>query len=1641
MAKKRLNRKVALIGSVILGVVVFFAIMAFLFLSRDPHKFISDGDAAFKAGQETADPNQQTELYEQAERNYRKAYGYAKTDELKVETLYRLVDLFKAKKQWREVVQWWAMIVRLDSKDMQARYSLLKYLYIVAQGMPGLVWQDVATQASEFIELIEKPGTDPELATTDPAKWEIDVLKQKGESGHRLGPYLHLIRARANLDIARLGLVTNKDESLKQATTDLEKVKQLEPENAEVYLYLAQTAILRGDIEAAKGNLDARDRGHQEALVLLKEGVGAAKDVIQANISLLEMKHALTMSDTEPNVKSRILTLETDYLDLVNKYGSNPEPLSAIAGFYADYRLGSAYLDKAIEALEKASMLDQNNVDYALLRANLYSKRYNIHKQKSDLNKAIETAIQGLSMPDAQETTGPRAAAARAYQIRLNSLLALNYLEQILVSSEPLEESEGQRMLEEAQKSVRQIEQLFGSGDDPQIIKWQGMIELAEAKLKKGDASAAIRKLYSTYTQLKVSERSDPSLSYVLAKTFVNSTESGAAGEFLSNALVNRIEILHPEARLDYAEMLNKAMLWKDAIEGIEVFEQQCGATDRSRILRIAANIGANDFEEAERNLEKLSPQDANGMVLKAMILTGRGRQIRNILQRREENPRTGIVLQKILSTRAPQTEVEQRSTEQLTADMKSNLSVFIEYMDKLLAQDPNLMSTSAIASLCEDAMVTGQLDMAKTMVDKYLKYSPDSTTGMFYKRLLAEADPANTPDDRRTRIREEVLSEVADPVKRALALGVFYQSNNDVNKATELFKKLAGVSPGTETLQADDATRHLAAGFLFETAVAQNDWQTADRIIEIAKRENIDNCSGDFFAARAAFAKGQYETALASIDSALAQRPVFGYGYLLRSRINGLLGKEDASLADIRTASTLNPWDKTIARELASRLYQRNQKLGSSVSSAQLAEARNAINVAIALNPNEVGMMSFYAEYISESNPEQALALRQSLQENSPSMQNALLLAQMATRLALDSTDPKRQEALKAMAISALEEANSIAPQNPAVLESYAEFYRRTGQQEKAEEMLTNNTQLLWRHYFKSGQYDDAKKVLERMYADNPKDINTIKGLLYLAERSADREGVKKHSEQLLSADETPDNHLLLVQSYLNVGLVSEAEQKLAGFRERYPADSRGLLLSAWVSMKQGHLKESLELVNKRLEGEQSDATAWRLRGNLNYMLADYDQAIMDLKRSKTLMDISTTRVLLARTYLRAGRTEDAITELKGAIEDPQTPDEARVLLEEIYMRTGRKEAAKEFYAKVLEILPDSIFWHKRAGVYAGATGDYATAQQEFEIALQKSNEQGRPDADALGGYLRALLVDGKIDKMTEIATKYIDGNLATVAYIRLAEAKIKIGDKASAVQFAIKAVDKARTDEEFTAQLQNMLRLLGQQDTESFCRQLIASQPESYKANLAMYNLFKSNGDYNKAVEYVDKCINAAGTDEIRWLTSMMQKADLLTLSFYKTSDNKYLNEAVKSYESVLSKRPNNTYALNNVAYILADNNVDIDKAMEYAKRAYEARPDDPGCLDTYALVLYKKGQYADAVRLSQSSLQQYEAQRIAPPTEAYEHLGQSLEQIGEFSQARAAYEQALETGGERLAKPAKERITAAIERIGSRKSGESK
>jgi len=1636
MAKKRLNKKVALTGLVIFVLLVLGAIGIILRLTGDPEKFTKDGDAAL-----------QQKNYEVAERNYLRARARADSDELRVKILFKLADMYITTDRWRDVRACWNRIIRIEPNNIKARFSQLKYFYTVAKSS-GKFWEEVASQASELIDIAESEN----LLDEDIAKWDSFKTEEKEPAGQHLGPYLYLARGRAVVERVKQGELTDVDKSLGEALQDLEKVRKLEPTNIDAYWYMAQAAKTKGEILSSRGSFGEKEKGAKQAITYLEQAVKVAPDNPRANINLLSMKFMVAEKD-------QILSLEPDYIALVKKFPSNAQVYSALAQYYqlldpishlkAKDIDKAKNLDKAIEAIEKALELDNKNVSYAIAAANLHYRKFSIYKYRPSLDRALEIATEALDKPGAQDKPGPESWKHKLNRVSLCTFLANCYIEQILESRSAAVEASGQveQWMAKAEELVHQIEQLSGSGEDPQTLKWRGMLELA-----KGNKEEAIRKLYTAYEQIKAAGGEDAELSYRLAKIFWNTPEIGAVAEFLSSALNAKVNIIwtKPEAHLDYVEIVLKHRDWSVAISNIDVFEENFGPTERSRRLRVQAYIGAKQLDKAEEELANWPPDEPETLKLKTALVQAKiGQLVRTMAQRQSKSP--SEVISPASSEPGKENKEPQGETESLAAELDGYRAAEIKLLKKLLAVEPNAVSEAVLTAACNDCASRGKVSVARELVDKYLEHFPSSVTIRVYKRMLSEPDPANISESRRAEIEQQALSELTDPIQRAVNLGTIYKNDGQLDKAAEQFKKV--VEPVLEKASAQGAEaegvkeitppEHLAIGQLYDIALQTKDWKLADKIAELARRRNLDNCEGNFFAARLAIAKEQYKDALTRLNECLKQRPIFSRAYMWRSNVNAALKNDSAALEDAKKAASLNPMDGNIANVLASVLYRRNKKLGSNASSNQIIEVRQALERAIALNSGNVKLqlLSLYAEYISSTEPMRALAIRQGLQKAAPSMQNAMLLGNLALNMARGDPNAERQEALFDIAGSAFEQARQMNPEDETMLYKYAEYYRARGQEEKAQQLLlqSQNRQVLWIHYYQNGQFEKAKEVLEQLYNSQPKDKSTVKGLLLVGEKTGDKEAVKKYSQELLSLDDTAENRLIQIQAFLNVGLVKEAEHRLESLSEKYPNEPMAMLLESRLKMRQGQLEKALECANKCLEKDPENAKAWQVRGEIDFQRGDYSQAIIDLQKSKSSAPEPVTRVLLAKAYWYAARAEDAITELKSTLTMPGAPPEGRLLLEQIYIGLDRKDALAKFYDEMLQKFPDSVFWHNHAAAFALSQKQFDKSGQLYKIAWQQSQKQGQGNSQALDGYLQALVLAQQLDKVIEEGGKYIDGNFASIALYRMAEAKMKLGDKTAAVEYCRQALDKAGTNDAYLSQVvQKMYSLLGAAEIQKYCSQKLQENPQSLIANLAMFNLAKIKGEYNKALEYIDKSLQLIGADSPQKVDYLLKKAIVLQLAYGKTSDKDYLIRAIAQYKILLNEVPNHPAILNNLAYMLAENDENLAEALDYAERAWRARPNNPSFLDTYAYVLYKNGRYSQAEAHLQAALQQYELlQKRRPdetvlPSDVYEHLGMIKEKLGASDQALAAYRKALETGAEKASDKARERIEKAIERL---------
>jgi tetratricopeptide (TPR) repeat protein len=117
-----------------------------------------------------------------------------------------------------------------------------------------------------------------------------------------------------------------------------------------------------------------------------------------------------------------------------------------------------------------------------------------------------------------------------------------------------------------------------------------------------------------------------------------------------------------------------------------------------------------------------------------------------------------------------------------------------------------------------------------------------------------------------------------------------------------------------------------------------------------------------------------------------------------------------------------------------------------------------------------------------------------------------------------------------------------------------------------------------------------------------------------------------------------------------------------------------------------------------------------------------------------------------------------------------------------------------------------------------------------------------------------------------------------------------------------------------------------------------------------------------------------------------------------------------ADSSFEAVLALDPINALALNNYAYFLSLRNDNLDKAENMSKKSLELNPESSSYLDTYAWILYMKGNYAEA------KIQIERALSLSPNSaEVVEHYGDICYRLGEKERAMNQWKKALELGSD--------------------------
>ena len=1601
MAKK-LNKKVAIIGILlivlIIGGGILIVIRPRIARSRIGHTKIArilgfgqNPDKALEKAKEFLDAGD----YLKAEEQFGISYSFGETDAYKVERLFDIANFHLINNQehevnWLKALGCWSKITNIDSNNIEARRNMLDYYYQSAEAGNPRLWKNIKEITEEMLDILNVQGTEPdaELLTTC---------------------------AKANLYMAQRGETTNRKELLNESLARLEDLLKQYPEKEDLYQLRAQAAMIQGELNEMDGIRNAKENAQQDAVQWLNTGFDQADDKATAAANLLKfrLQTAVNEPNEVDNIRSEIeifadkIEPNAEFLFVTSIAYENPGNLSPMAE-----------LNQAIEAIRQARELAPENIEYTIRMAQLLYQKGSAFDDSDAVSDAIQITEDALTKPGTQDIPGPRQGQNLAYRYFINMFLSDVYIEKALQANNSKNEPAAQEWIRKAQERIDEITSYLGTTENPTVQKFQGMLALAN-----GQEDKAVRLMYQAYQQSKAldkaQERSqiDPVLCLMLADVMKNRAELGMRLEFLGKAISNQnpIVLRKPWLLLDYAEILTQLRAWPVVLAVVDTYQGRYGTNLRSQTLKtqvLIGLIGSNEVdktqqalavEKAKQALSEIPENEPIRLKLNLGLLNSQITQIRRSIGQQEDPD-----------------DPSAEQTEQLT-QLRTERS---QLLGDLLDQNPDMLDSGLLTSICYDLIQSNQTQIAVEFVDQYLSEYPDNTPLRVLKLQMQEENPVLASRQRLQELKLQVLKALPDSNNKSLELAKLYREQDDYVKAVNILQEIPKEN-------ADKDSQVL--GLQFELAMAQEDFQTAESLLKPIRELNLDGCEGSVYSARIELAKENYQLALRRLEESQRLQPLSSEIYSLKGAVYHQLEDYNLAIENLQAAITMDPKNSYYARNMAATMFARNTKLSSNVTPQQEDEVQKAIERAMATNPSDWQLRSFYAESISSDNPDEALSIRQNLLKAKPNATNALMLGNMAIRIARSEWDTAKKSGLVELAASAYQQAIQLEPENETAQQVYADFLLRSGKGQEATELLKDDQNLLWKYYLRNSQFEQAKEILEGLHETDPEDTLVLRGLILATEGLGNnRLQLKQYLDLLKELVDSKDSELFLLQKYLDNAFTTEVEERLEGFKKRYPEETVALLLEGWIQMGNGNLEEAISLTNRYLETETENAGAWRLRGRLHHLMNQPQKAIADLQRSKRIQPNPNVRIELASVYKELGNPQGAIGELKEGLEDPQAPIKLWSMLESTYMEMGEFAELEKFYLATLKKYPESIFWLQKTGEYYLAAKNYAKAQQLLQNAWKLSVQRNNKSVDLLIACLKCLYEGGQYEQAFSFASGFIDTPVASVAYTYIALVQLKLNQPEKAEVSFGKALQKAETNEQMQELvLQNMMKTVGPKPIESWCRKELSQNPSSLSAHLFAYLLAQREGRYNNAAEHLDRCMEQLGEEDPIWLSLAIKKSNVLLLAYSKTADKNYLDRSVSLLETILERQPDNYSLLNNLAYLLIDNDQQIEAALGYARKALQGDPSNAVHLDTYAYGLCKTEQYKEAERNLLRAIQISEASGTPIPWDMFKHMAMAYEGLGKTSEAREAYQKAIEAAGD-IPEKEKNKLQQAVERL---------
>ena len=405
------------------------------------------------------------------------------------------------------------------------------------------------------------------------------------------------------------------------------------------------------------------------------------------------------------------------------------------------------------------------------------------------------------------------------------------------------------------------------------------------------------------------------------------------------------------------------------------------------------------------------------------------------------------------------------------------------------------------------------------------------------------------------------------------------------------------------------------------------------------------------------------------------------------------------------------------------------------------------------------------------------------------------------------------------------------------------------------------------------------------------------------------------------------------------------------------------------------------------------------------------YDEVISTLNRLEKRMGKNEQLSMEKfRIYLQMKDDKKAFQEIESLVQEYPMDMRYQVILGDVYLQKGKKQEAYDVYQKVLAAEPDNPMAIFSMASYYKQTGQEELYQQQLDTLLL--NKKVTPDTKV--GVMRQMIVENEqadkdstqiIALFDRIMKQEQDDPQIPMLYAQYLLSK---NMESESVPVLEQVVDLDPTNK--AARMMLIGAAVKKEDYKQIikvCEPGIEATPDALEFYYYLAVAYNQAEKPDSVISICKRALEHTTADSKKEIVS-----DFYSILGDMYHTQKQMKEAYAAYDSALVYNPSNIGALNNYAYYLSVERRDLDKAEEMSYKTVKAEPNNATYLDTYAWILFEKGNYAEARIYIDNAMKSEGGDKSDV---IVEHCGDIYYMTGDVDGALTYWKKALEMGSE--------------------------